>query len=259
LHRPETHLYDGIPYYVSEDTGEARSAQRLVGYRFYVTDSIRFKKSLRFQFGSMENDIASMVYWYQEGPPRRFVAMPDWPKMLGGAELKAGAMDLPLPDHGTWRLGPVLENEEGTAIRQELTPSNEKSSGNTGEWKTQATIHGFVDFNHRHRPETKGVGTHYRKKAAQAVALLDAPVDMTAKARIAWEGHLVLRVNELAMDMGTNETFRHRTVEAPLTKGLNRVSVLLSNDTGSNHGGWTFAFRATAPDGSVLIPRAAGK
>src|SRR4029078_694812 len=87
FHPPETHLYDGIPYYVSEDTGEPRSAQRLVGYRFYVTDSIRFKKSLGFQFGSMENDIASMVYWYQEGAPRRFVAMPDWPKMLGGAEL----------------------------------------------------------------------------------------------------------------------------------------------------------------------------
>lgn len=106
LHRPETHLYDGIPYYFSEDTGEARSAQRLVGYRFYVADSIQFKKSLRYQFGSMENDITSMVYWYQEGTPRRYVTMPPWGKMLAGAELKAGQMDLPLPDHGTWSLGP---------------------------------------------------------------------------------------------------------------------------------------------------------
>ena len=58
---------------------------------------------------------------------------------------------------------------------------------------------------------------------------------------------------------GTNAPFRQRTVEVPLKKGPNRVSVLLSNDTGSNHGGWAFAFRATAPDGSILVPRAAGK
>jgi hypothetical protein len=35
--------------------------------------------------------------------------------------------------------------------------------------------------------------------------------------------------------------------------------VLLSNDTGTNHGGWAFAFRATAPDGSILIPRAGAR
>lgn len=259
LHRPETHLYDGIPYYVSEDTGEARSAQRLVGYRFYVTDTIRFKESLRFQFGSMENDIASMVYWYQPGTPRRFVAMPDWEKMLGGTELKAGAMDLPLPDHGHWSIGPVLENEEKAAIRTALEPMSGKRAASTGDWTTQATIHGFVDFNHVHRPGTKGVGTHHRKKAAEAVTLLNAPADMTAKARIAWDGHLVLRVNDVATDLGANAVFRPRTVELPLKKGPNRVSVVLSNDTGLNHGGWAFAFRATAPDGSLLVPRSTGK
>lgn len=258
LHRPETHLYDGIPYYVSEDTGEARSAQRLVGYRFYVADAIRFRKSIRFQFGSMENDIASMVYWYQVGAPRRYVAMPEWGKVLPGAELKAGQMDLPLPDHGTWNLGPVLENEDAAAIRGALKPSSTSSEAPTGKWKKQATIHGFVDFNHVHRPGTKGVGTHYRKKAAEAVTTLSAPADMVARIRIAWDGRLVLRVNGAASDLGTNGPFRQRTVEVPLQQGRNRVSVLLSNDTGSNHGGWTFAFRATAPDGSVLVPRADG-
>jgi len=228
-----------------------RGAQRLVGYRFYVADSIRFKKSLRFQFGSMENDIASMVYWYQEGTPRRFVAMPEWAKMLGGAELKAGVMDLQLPDHGTWSVGPVLDNEDAAAIRQVLKPADGKPAAPTGEWKSQATIHGFVDFNHLHRPGTKGVGTHHRKKAAEAVTLLDATADMRAKFRIAWDGHLVLRVNDAATDFGANGAFRQRTVEVPLKKGPNRVSVLLSNDTGSNHGGWAFAFRATAPGGST--------
>ncbi len=259
LHRPETHLYDGIPYYVSEDTGEARSAQRLVGYRFYVADSIRFKQSLRFQFGSMENDIASMVYWYQEGTPRRFVKMPEWGKMLPGAELKAGQMDLALPGDGAWNLGPVLENEDSVAIKAALKPASGKAEKPAGEWTKQATIHGFVDFNHLHRPGTRGVGTHYRKKAAEAVSVIEAPADMVAKIRLAWDGRLVLRVNDTATDFGTNGPFRQRTMEIPLKKGANRVSVLLSNDTGSNHGGWAFAFRATAPDGTLLVPRAEEK
>jgi hypothetical protein len=257
LHRPETHLYDGIPYYVSEDTGEARSAQRLVGYRFYVADSIRFRQSIRYQFGSMENDIASMVYWYQEGTPRRYVKLPDWGKLLPGAELKAGQMDLPLPDDGSWRLGPVLDNEDSAAMRAALSaPAGAPAAAAAGI--KRATIHGFVDFNHVHRPGTKGVGTHHRKKAAEAVTVLEAPAAMTAKVRLAWDGRLVLRVNDTVTDLGTNGPFRQRTVDVPLKQGRNRVAVLLSNDTGSNHGGWTFAFRATAPDGSILVPRAAG-
>lgn len=255
LHRPETHLYDGIPYYVSEDTGEARSAQRLVGYRFYVSDSIRFRESLRYQFGAMENDIASMVYWYQEGTPRRYVKMPEWAKMLPGAELKAGQMDLPLPDHGTWSLGPVLDNEDSVALKAALKSGAGKLTAPAGEWTTRPTIHGFVDFNHLHRPGTKGVGTHHRKKAAEAVTTISAPTDMVAKVRIAWDGRLVLRVNDTATELGNNAAFRQRTVDVPLKKGANRVSVLLSNDTGTNHGGWAFAFRATAPDGSILTPR----
>lgn len=255
LHRAETHLFDGIPYYVSEDTGEARSAQRLVGYRFYVMDSIRFRESLRFQFGSMENDIASMVYWYQEGTPRRYVNLPTWEKLLPGAELKAGAMDLPLPDGGTWKVGPVLDNEDDAAIRKALAAGGDQAAIDTSGWQQQGAIHGFVDFNHVHRPRTKGVGTHHRKKAAEAVATLVAPAAMRAKVRIAWEGQLALRVNDEVVDFGKQKTFRQRTVELPLKAGSNRVSVVLSNDTGTNHGGWTFAFRATGSDGAVLVPR----
>ncbi len=259
LHRPETHLYDGIPYYTSEDTGEARSAQRLVGYRFYVADAIHFKESIRFQFGSMENDICSMVYWYQEGAPRRYVKMPGWDQLLPGAELRRGKMDLPLPDHGAWSLGPVLENANEAAILQALAPSSGARAAPDGEWKTQPTIHGFVDFNHLHRPGTRGVGTHYKQKAAEAVAFLDAPAAMVAHVRLAWDDRLVLRVNGVATDFGTHAHFRPRTVDIPLQAGRNRVSVLLANETSASHGGWAFAFRATAPDGTILVPHAAGK
>lgn len=40
LYKPESHQHTGMPYYFAEDTGEARSAQRVVGYRCYSVDTI---------------------------------------------------------------------------------------------------------------------------------------------------------------------------------------------------------------------------
>ena len=41
-----------------------------------------------------------------------------------------------------------------------------------------------------------------------------------------------------------------------LRAGANLVTLKLSNTRGSNHGGWAFAFRAEAADGTLLAPRA---
>jgi hypothetical protein len=252
LHRPETHLYDGIPYYTAEDTGEARSAQRLVGYRFYVHDSIRFERSLRFQFGCMENDICSMVYWYQSGPVRRYVKLPSWEQLLPATELKRGAMDLPPRDDGSWRVGAVRDNAGDAALAAFLAGPGVAETETT----LAPSLGGFVDFNHVHRPRTRGVGTHHKGKAAAATAVIDAPRAMTAKLRLAWDDRLALRVNDTVVDGGAHTHFRERTFEVPLRAGPNRVTVLLGNESGSNHGGWTFAFLATTPDGTILTPRA---
>ena len=132
---------------------------------------------------------------------------------------------------------------------------NARTAG-AGERISRSALHGFVDFNHVHRPKTRGAGSHFSGKAAEAVTTLEAPRDMTARVRMVWDDHLVLQVNDAApVDFGANKYFRARTIDLPLKKGPNRVSVTLSNETGSNHGGWTFAFRATTPDGTLLVPR----
>ena len=41
-----------------------------------------------------------------------------------------------------------------------------------------------------------------------------------------------------------------------LRRGANVVTLKLSNTRGSNYGGWAFAFRAEAADGTPLAPRA---
>ncbi|WP_438480545.1 DUF2961 domain-containing protein [Oleiharenicola lentus] len=257
IHPPETHLHAGMPYYTYEDTGEARGAQRIVGYRFFAADPIAFKESIHMRFGTMENDICAMVYWYQKGAPRPFVKMPGWKKILPAVELPAGSVDLPLPENGAWRIGPLHDNKGGVAINSALEkkPAADRST-ELKEWKTQRTMHGFVDFGYIHRPEVKGVGTHHSGKAAEAVAIVDAPQAGVAKVRLAWDDQLILRVNDEApVDLGTNAHFRSRTVEVPVKQGRNLISVTLSNTTGTNHGGWAFAFRAEMADGALLVPQ----
>jgi hypothetical protein len=258
IHPPETHLHAGMPYYTIEDTGEARGAQRVVGYRFFTADPISFKESVHMRFGTMENDVCSMVYWYQKSAPRPFVKLPSWKKMLPAVELPKGSVDLPLPDHGSWVLGPLLENKSGAAIktaRENNPPADRSAEFKT--WKAQNAMHGFIDFGFVHRPEVKGVSTHYSDKAAEAVTYLDAPQAGVAQVRLSWDDQLILRVNDATpVDLGTNAHFRSRTVEVPLKQGRNLISVTLSNTTGSNHGGWAFAFRAVDQDGTALEPHA---
>ena len=257
LHSPETHLFAGMPYYTADDVGQARSAQRLVGYRFFATDTIEFRESIHMRFGSMENDICSMVYWYQPGVPRRFVKMPDWEQMLPGKKLKHGSVDLPLPDAGSWLVSPPLENKKNEAILRALGKGgNAITVPPKSKWKLAPANHGFVDINHLYRPSKKGVGVHYNDKAVEAVTTIEAPSGMKARLRLAWDDHLVLRINGNVIDMGSQDSFRAREIEVQLKKGKNNISATLSNTTGSNHGGWTFNFMATTPDGARLLPRA---
>jgi hypothetical protein len=138
-HPPESHLFEGMPYYALEDVGEARGAQRAVGYRFYAPDPIPFKKSIHFQFGAMANDICSMVYWYQAGERRAYVKMPDWPEILPGSRLASSSIDLPLPDSGSWGLGGLLDNRDGAAVRNALTVKNDQQIS-PGEWTVDFTV-----------------------------------------------------------------------------------------------------------------------
>ena len=259
IHPPETHLHSGMPYYTYEDTGEARGAQRVVGYRFFTKDTIEFRESIHMRFGCMENDISSMVYWYQPGAPRRFVEMPDGERMLPNKKLPYGKVDLPLPDAGSWLVCPPLENKKNEAITRALGKGGETVRiAPVNEWKLVQSNHGFVDINHLYRPEKRGVGVHYDDKAVEAVAIIEAPSDMKASIRLAWDDHLVLRINNgEPVDMGNQGSFRAREMEVSLRKGKNDITVTLSNTKGSNNGGWAFNFMATAPDGTRLLPRAA--
>ena len=79
---------------------------------------------------------------------------------------------------------------------------------------------------------------------------------MTTNLRVAWDDALILRVNDEVFDLGHHYAFRAQSIPVTLQAGANSIVLKLSNDRGSNHGGWVFAFRATTADGAVLVPQA---
>ncbi len=278
LHPPETHHYAAMPYYVHDDVGQARPAQRLVGYRFFEKDSLPFQQSIHMRFGCMANDICSTVYWYQQDAVRPFFAVPDWSQLLPGVELPRGTHDLPLPTSGEWWLCGPFANHNGQAMETTLSPEmafqleatfdglhGEESAWLTAgsrqrgrdvaRWVKRAAHHGFVDFNHVFRPWGPGVG-NTDVGAALARCVLHAPVDMTTNLRVAWDDALILRVNDEVFDLGHHYAFRAQSIPVTLQAGANSIVLKLSNDRGSNHGGWAFAFQATTADGAVLVPQA---
>ncbi len=91
---PVTHKYQvfSTPYsgltYVSGTDGVYQSQQRFNLYRWHITDPIRFGKDLRVtiqalgwrssgRYLPLQDDIASVAYWYQAEPHAPFPALPD--------------------------------------------------------------------------------------------------------------------------------------------------------------------------------------
>ncbi len=79
--------YTGLPQVIKGD-GHYGIAQRFGMYRWHITDPIRFDKNLKVtiqalgwrsegRYLPLQDDIASVVYWYQLEPHNHFPALPD--------------------------------------------------------------------------------------------------------------------------------------------------------------------------------------
>jgi hypothetical protein len=276
LHPVESHHNAAMPYYVHDDVGEARVAQRVVGYRFFDNDQIMFQRSLHFRFACMANDICGTVYWYSDQPTRPFAQMPGWSQMLPDTALAAGEINLPLPTTGDWMLSGPYGNADRVAMSAVLPAETEfrsdavyeglhepdsrylsegsrKLGRDQARWVSRSAIHNFIDFNHVFRPHAWGVGvTHPGAAVARCVLRSDRPTRATI--RVSWDDEVILRVNGEVLALGENRFFRTRAVDVQLVAGDNDVSLKLGNQLGSNHGGWAFAFSATTEDGVMLRP-----
>lgn len=259
IHVPESRLYASMPFYEQIDDGTARPAKLITGIRWFLEDSIEFDRSIHVRFGCMENDICSTVYWYQAGPARPFFRMPPPEQRAANRSdntIPAGSHDLPLPTSGSWSVTGPIENEDNRSIEQAIEGSLDLDSEEVS-WIVRQSHHGFLDFGHVFRPRRRGVGVYYYQDVAAARCTLQVPQDTQVTIRLAWDDHLVLRVNDQPpMDLGHRDNFGSSSITVPLNQGDNQIELVLSNTQNFNHGGWALAFLATLPDGTIVRPEA---
>ncbi len=85
-YQPFTTPYAGMPQVIRPD-GENVSQQRFGLYRWHITDPVRFQQDLRVtmqalgwrsggRYLPLQDDIASVAYWYQEPPAAPFPPLP---------------------------------------------------------------------------------------------------------------------------------------------------------------------------------------
>ena len=88
-YRAFTTPYAGMPTVIQPDGTDPNAAQNRFGlYRWHITDPIRFRDGLRVtmqalgwrgggRYLPLQDDIASVAYWYQTIPTAPFPAFPD--------------------------------------------------------------------------------------------------------------------------------------------------------------------------------------
>lgn len=276
LHTPDSHLYTGMPYYVHEDVGQTRPAQRVAAYRFYEEDAIPFQHSLQFRFGCMANDICSTAYWYQNEPHHEFFKMPPWNKTLPGTELRRGECDISRASSGEWWLCGPFENKDNQGMKDSLPPEQEFASEATydgrfkegslwlenleqgkkhyAHWIRRQAVSGFIDFNHVFFPQTRGCSTCW---PAVAYALTWLKVERASEVylNIAWDDELSLWVNDdQVVDRKLHKFFRKSKFPVKFHAGRNRILLKLSNSKGTTWGAWCYAFWADTSDATKLKP-----
>ena len=263
IHKPDTSLYAGMPFYEYRDAGTPLARHVLSAYKFYVHDLVPFERSLHFRWGSQANDMCMTSYWYQTEPHRPFVRMASWPDLAYGdwgneVELSRGRYDLltqigaqgpdavlASPDDGTWWLydGDEVLRKGVDAVQ----PGIERYS-----------FHGFIDFSHVFSVRSTGSNRTWPANAS-AVTTLEVESDTPATLHLSWEQRMKIRFNDGGIqDVGDHTPYRYRAIKVGLRRGKNMLMVNLDNpDEGLTWGAWTFSCRAVLPDGQVVVPRAA--
>ena len=263
IHRPDTYLYTGMPYYEHRDAGPALARHVLSAYKFYVHDLVPFERSLHFRWGSQANDMCMTSYWYQTEPHRPFVRMASWQDLVYGdwrdeVEVSRGRYDLltqigaqdpdavlASPDDGTWWL---YDSDEVLRTGVDaVQPGIERYS-----------FHGFIDFSHVFNVRSTRSNETWPANAS-AVTTLEVESDTPATLHLSWEQRMKIRVNDGGLqDLGDHSPYRYRALKVNLRRGKNMLMVNLDNpDAGLTWGAWTFSCRAVLPDGQVVVPRAA--
>lgn len=256
----------GTPYY-DENPKAAGGEPRLwfAAYRFFDRDTIAFRDSFRFDFGTLANDMASVLYWYQKGAAKPIVRLPAFEDRLAAARVADGKYDLELLPGREWKLcGPFSSTSKEEFDRAEFPEQgvnpDESRLADFGQyaeavkrgWGTPVRTRWieparetfrFVDLTPHFRSRMKTNAGFPVDVSAYAYTTVtrEAPAAMTM--RIGHDDWLRVWLNGKVVYEGA-ERHGFGTAEVPvqLAAGENRFLVKAANRENTNFRAWVFLF-----------------
>lgn len=256
----------GTPYYDEEPNATAGQPRvRFAAYRFFEHDPIVFRDSFRFDFGSLANDMSSVLYWYQRGNAKRIVRLPPLEDRLAAALVPDGKYDAEAPQGRAWKLcGPFScaskaefdrgeFPEKGIDLR-ETRPADfgryaEAVKRNLGppvlsRWiEPVQSLFNFVDLTPHFRSRMKTNGGFPVDVSAYAFTTVSVPAETSSTLRIGHDDWIRVWQNGSVIYEGA-ERDGFGTVEIPvrLARGENRFLLKVANRENTNFRAWVFLF-----------------
>lgn len=161
------HFADPLPRKKTESGWCQDEGGRWSIYRFYLEAPVRFRSSLRMNFGCLANNIASTAYWYQEEPHASFTKLPTPPERVALSHCPSQKYLKPITstkDFSVAVLGPFLQKDklawkpgQGINTRKQYRTGYRRpfgfESGATVAWLKTKTRMSFLDLSSVYRPK----------------------------------------------------------------------------------------------------------
>lgn len=254
----------GTPYY--DETPEAPTeSPRLVfaAYRFFDRDPIAFADSFSYDFGSLANDMSSVLYWYQEGEAMKVSGLPSMQDRLASTLAPDGKYDTPLNGGLTWNLcGPFSCESKAEFDRREFPEEKidlaqtaaadfgqyaeavkRKRHGPTrAHWVTGIpSVFNFVDVTRHFRPRMPTNAGFPVNTSAYAATTITSDGARTATIRVGHDDWFKLWVNgKLVYEGEELNGLQTREIEVPLKAGDNQILAKIGNRENTNFRAWAF-------------------
>lgn len=252
-------------------------------YRWFVHDAIPFKRSVRFAFNTMANEISATGYWYQTLPHRPLIPPP--PPEARTFKSKCPGEDSPPPlstgdEIPVTVLGPFRDDAPGEWTvpakidLAETPPTNlgrpygeHLETPETVYWQRTGTHTRFLDLQAVYRPKTtmelrgfsngKSLPVH-----ASVFALMRVRVDKARKAflKVGFLDRLDVILNGrkvASLDRSFPAVWDTETVEVALDAGVNDVVLRTTKDRSIQYSVWvlwmSFVDSHGGPDAGVTF------
>ena len=255
----------GTPYYDNIE-GASPDDPYLVfaAWRFFDKDPIGFSESFWWNFGSLENDMSSVVYWYQTGEAMPIVKLPVYADRLPDATVPRGKYDLPNEDGRAWLVcGPFectsreqFEKPEFPEGKFDLDASQPADFGQyraaarrgwskpvEAHWQPMGSMFNVLDLTPFNRPRTKTNNSMPTDVSAYALTTVRAERAGKRTLRLGHDDWLRVWINgELVYDGEEQNGLVTHELEVNLKQGDNTVLIKSANFANSNFRAWVFLF-----------------